>query len=324
MKDLIKKLRHNTLSPAELTQLREWINSAPDEEVLQYISPDEEAIPDDGAYSGSIARIKEHIDSRIAAVSPRRRLPVWLAAAAAAVVASVVVAGAFLYMDGRGSGSAPLAMNTITTGSGAGDSYLTLSDGTEVRLRKNSTLGYPSGFSGTARTVSFEGEAFFDVAHREGEEFRIEAPGMVISVKGTSFGVSARPDMDYSRVTLFEGVVDLTSTRSNEHITLTSGNIATLNTGSGRFSVSSMNPDIQIDWKSDEIHCHNIPPDSLIANFERFYNVSLAPGIKKAINSNFTGTLPFDNLNEAIKVLGRIYGFGNLNMQYPPAAPEEK
>src|SRR5690606_25875244 len=59
--------------------------------------------------------------------------------------------------------SVPIEL-TLTTPRG-GQYQTTLSDGTKVWLNAGSSLKYPMHFSGSQRSVTLEGEAYFDVAH---------------------------------------------------------------------------------------------------------------------------------------------------------------
>ncbi|MCI9608037.1 MAG: FecR family protein [Muribaculaceae bacterium] len=311
-KDLIEKYRQNTLSPEELTRLREMVNTVSDSELLGLL--DENGAPDESThdYSESIVRIKNSLDRRIAAHNSAPASRVWIYSSAAALLAACIVTVCFLIFSPEATDHPGYCNSTVSTL--GKDTYITLCDSSVVRLRSGSSIEYPQNFGSDDRQISFEGEGFFDIAPMDGKPFVINAPGLSISVKGTSFGVVAGSNLDCTSVSLFEGTVDLTSTRSNERITLTSGNIATLDTGNGHFTVRSMNPDIQIDWKNNEIHCLNVNPDTLIRQFEQHYDVALSPGIKKAIDGNFTGTLPFDDLNGALKVLGKVYGFGSFGI----------
>lgn len=67
----------------------------------------------------------------------------------------------------------------------------TLPDGTKVFLNYNSKISYPENFSGDLRTVSLNGEAFFDVKPDVAHPFVIDANGTDVRVLGTSFNVKA-------------------------------------------------------------------------------------------------------------------------------------
>lgn len=115
--------------------------------------------------------------------SPKRRLPVtvW----AAAVVAILVMAfGWFFLLSEKKPETLHLATADNTT-------EKVLPDGTTVFLNYNSKLTYPDHFNGDLRTVTLEGEAFFDVKPDAARPFVIHANGTEVRVLGTSFNVKA-------------------------------------------------------------------------------------------------------------------------------------
>ena len=78
---------------------------------------------------------------------------------------------------------------------------LMLSDGTKIWLNSQSKLIYPTQFSDKERNVRLEGEAFFEVSHKEHLPFVVHSPLLAIKVLGTKFNVKAYFD-EKSVVTL--------------------------------------------------------------------------------------------------------------------------
>ncbi len=113
----------------------------------------------------------------------KRRLPVtvW----AAAMIAVLVMAFGWFFLI---SDKAPESLQVATTDY---TKEQLLPDGTKVFLNYNSKLTYPENFKGDLRTVSLQGEAFFDVKPDAAHPFVIEANGTEIRVLGTSFNVKA-------------------------------------------------------------------------------------------------------------------------------------
>ncbi|AEI47312.1 FecR family protein [Runella slithyformis] len=68
---------------------------------------------------------------------------------------------------------------------------LQLSDGSIVKLEKNSRLKYPAEFGESKREVHLEGGAFFEVQKNPKRPFLVFANGLVTRVLGTSFHVKA-------------------------------------------------------------------------------------------------------------------------------------
>src|SRR3546814_17421332 len=63
---------------------------------------------------------------------------------------------------------------------------VTLADGSVVTLNKNSELSYPRRFTGSSRTVSLQGEAFFDVETDREKPFVISVNDVEVEVTGRS------------------------------------------------------------------------------------------------------------------------------------------
>lgn len=111
-----------------------------------------------------------------------KKLPIRLWAAA--IVALLLLSfGWFLFQSNVSS------EQRIATANNTSESVLP--DGTKVFLNYNSSLTYPSDFKGDLRTVSLNGEAFFDVKPDATHPFVINANGAEIRVLGTSFNVKA-------------------------------------------------------------------------------------------------------------------------------------
>jgi transmembrane sensor len=77
-----------------------------------------------------------------------------------------------------------------------------LEDGTVVRLAPNSRLEFGQG---SGRTVDLTGRAFFAVARRDGDPFKVRLPQRTITVLGTRFDVEGRDGR--TRVAVVEGEV---------------------------------------------------------------------------------------------------------------------
>ncbi len=82
-----------------------------------------------------------------------------------------------------------------------------LADGSLVWLSPNSKLSYPDQFNDKQRSVSLDGEAFFEVAHDADHPFIIKTGKVNTVVLGTSFNISAYPKQKTISVTLVSGKV---------------------------------------------------------------------------------------------------------------------
>ena len=85
---------------------------------------------------------------------------------------------------------------------------LTLPDNSKVCLNSGSTLRYPSRFKGGMRSVSLEGEAYFEVQSDKDHPFSVNVGDMKVKATGTEFNIEAYPKAA-QRVTLVAGKLDV-------------------------------------------------------------------------------------------------------------------
>lgn len=160
----------------------------------------------------------------------KRRLPVtvW----AAAVIAILVTAFGWFFLI---SVKTPESLHVATTDN---TKEQLLPDGTKVFLNYNSRLTYPENFKGDLRTVSLQGEAFFDVKPDAAHPFVIQANGTEIRVLGTSFNVKAYSEAPV-RVDVATGKVRVT--KDSHRVELVKGQSAEVLKDSIRSLQANMN-----------------------------------------------------------------------------------
>jgi transmembrane sensor len=82
-----------------------------------------------------------------------------------------------------------------------------LSDGSIIWLSSGSRINYPNYFGAVNREVSFEGEAFFDIAKDKKHPFIIHTGGTSVKVLGTTFNIHAFKELQDITVSLITGKV---------------------------------------------------------------------------------------------------------------------
>lgn len=197
--DLLARYLASTASREEIERVQAWLDASPENlvELKGYrklwercgmIGSQQAPIDTDAAWEKVRAKMQgsEAVDVSEKKVMPlparRRFSPTKWAAAAAALLA--VAFGWFYFYKAQN-----VPMVSVETQENTHKE--TLPDGTTVFLNYNSTLTFPEDFAGTTRSVSLNGEAFFDVAPDAARPFVIEASGTEIRVVGTSFNVKA-------------------------------------------------------------------------------------------------------------------------------------
>jgi len=104
--------------------------------------------------------------------------------------------------------AASVGYNTLITPRG-GTYRVDLPDGTIVWLNAESSLHFPTSFTGAQREVEMTGEGYFEVAKNEAQPFIVKAGQMKIKVLGTHFNVQVYPGEKEEQATLLEGAIAL-------------------------------------------------------------------------------------------------------------------
>ena len=309
MNDLFEKLINDRLSPSELIQLREYFNVSSDEELAKLLLDyDSESYNPKYITGEMIDETKSRIDSLLFGNIPVKKKKSLKKSMliAASVLIPLIMAGVIWWFIGNNS-QEETGMCTVTTAKNETASLM-LPDGTSVKINGNSTFSFPSGFKKDSREVSFSGEAYFDVAKNANVPFTIFTSSITVTVKGTSFNLLSRPGAKYSELALDNGSVSVTPGDTHRSIDVKSGTKIIIDNATGEITVKPLDSlQNTSSWTSMEIYFDNASPKYLIDRIEQTYSTTLDSKTKESIDENFTGTLPSDNLEEALRILKRIY-----------------
>ena len=131
---------------------------------------------------------------------------------------------------------------------------------------------------------------------------------MTVSVLGTEFSLTSRNGAETASLILDQGHVLLTAHSSGSTVTLTAGDMATLNVKSGQFLVKRASmAGYDVPWLHNEIVLKDADGAAISSAIRNSYGVELPPAMLKIIDTPFTGTLPADDLVSALTILERLY-----------------
>ena len=195
-----------------------------------------------------------------------------------------------LAYQANSAGSGEIQMNMIQTPRG-GQFLVVLSDGTRVWLNAASWLKYPVSFTGGDRMVELNGEAYFEVAHRSDQPFKVKMQEQVVEVLGTHFNVMAYDDEPVVQTTLLEGKVKV-HTDAQERI-LSPGQQAVVNKfGRKKVVVRPVNTDHFVAWKNGSFSFDNTDIYTMMRQISRWYDVEIH--YKDSLDLYFNGSLKKD------------------------------
>lgn len=189
---------------------------------------------------------------------------------------------------------------------------LLLPDGTDVWLNSGTSISYPSVFSDDNRTVSLDGEAYFDVTPKEDQPFIVNTSRYDIEVLGTVFNVDAYSDNDSFSASLLQGSVRIVSAdktvSEQEDIILKPSEEAYLS--EGRLSIREFSPENTVRWKDGLLVFSNKTLEEILGDFSKFYGVSIKIADPDTYQKLYTGKFrQGDGVEYALRILQKSMGF---------------
>lgn len=303
MNNPIDKLKNGNLSAEEFEVLKKLFNSSSDEE-LAALFPETQSNNGDIDVDGMLQHIKTGIDMEIKTQRQGERIKRFKIIAIAATILSVVLMSgiAYIWIGNKTDAQDSIALYSDKNGSITAD----LSDGTRVIMKNGSEIILSDNFSPRHRKVSFRGEAYFNVAKDGKHPFTIRTCNMEVNVRGTSFNLFADDNAKYSELSLDKGVVNITSTKTSETITLSAGECALLNNTTGEISISHPGRDSS-NWQNNELYFDHADARYVVDRINKTYDANLDTLMVNSMTEKFTGVLPADNLEEALCILENLY-----------------
>lgn len=291
--DFLAKWLNGDLSEEDLKALQEKYNLDDLKKVLEgmnHLSPPA-MLTKEEAWTRLQGKMEE--DQRIdeTPVVPLFGRMKWMATAAAAVV--LIFAGYFFLRDSR---------TIITTP----DNYQMvhyLPDSSRVILNADSRLAYQEDEWEDKRSLTLEGEAYFEV--RKGEKFTVHTAKGSVSVLGTRFNVYARKLK--SEVICYEGKVRVKV--KDDQSDLTAGMAAKFYDGDRLEVVSLVIPE-KPEWSQGKFSFHEENFDVVIEELERQYGIEVDYAEE---NRTYTGAFFENDLENALLLvcepMGLTYTF---------------
>lgn len=201
---------------------------------------------------------------------------------------------------GENMAAGKLSYNTIRTPHG-GQYQLVLSDQTKVWLNAGSSIKFPTVFAGNERSVTVEGEAYFEVAKDKRRPFKVFTAQQHIEVLGTHFNVNAYKDEAALKTTLLEGAVKIVYGNSSSIIK--PGQQARLSGETGKMDLVQVDIEEAVSWKNGYFMFDNEDIHSVMRKISRWYDVEVV-FLNEQISERFGGTVSkFENVSQVLKIL---------------------
>lgn len=170
-----------------------------------------------------------------------------------------------------------------------------LPDGSTVVLNADSKLDYKSFNWNAHRKVNLQGEAFFKVT--KGTSFQVKSSQGTVTVLGTSFTINSRKG--FYNIICYEGKVRV-SPLDKPSVILTRGEAYSLQGNAEQnYKVTLSKP----SWLQGKSYFDTVAIQQVLSELERQYNITIR-GKNSVNNANFSGSIPNNNLEMALKTIG--------------------
>ncbi len=149
--------------------------------------------------------------------------------------------------------------------------YLTvLPDGTKVWLNAESSLKYPTAFTGVDRIVELQGEGYFKVAHDSKHPFIVKTGNQNLKVFGTEFNLSSYINDHSTVTTLIEGSVQVESKSGNAKEILKPNQQASLT--QSNYTVTVVDAEATSSWRDGEFRFKSTSLANAMRQLQRWYD----------------------------------------------------
>lgn len=228
--------------------------------------------------------------------------------------AKVVKIGGKLAYGSTNSDSKEVLYNTVSTPRG-GTYQIELTDGSKVWLNAESSLRFPTAFSGKERRVEITGEAYFEVADRKSMPFVVSVNGAEVQVLGTHFDVMAYSDEDALKTTLLEGAVKFVSGDKTNLLRPGQQSQLTRDGKDGQIKVvNDVDVDEVIAWKNGLFQFEKADIGTVMRQLARWYDVDVEYRNKKEGDLLHVEIPRNTKLSDVLKAL-EVAGAGKFELE---------
>lgn len=246
---------------------------------------------------------------------PARRR--WQPIALAASIALIVSIGGLLIGKHR-LAEQPAASEQLFATHVGGHRKVGLADGSRIELNTRTRLR--TIVSDTRRDVWLDaGEAFFEVAHKDGEPFVVHAGPKTVTVLGTKFSV--RRDGDTVTVSVLEGrvrVADAAPQPDPRSAVITKGDVA-ISTGSSTLLKTRSDERVEavLAWRAGMLSFDDTRLEDVAREFNRYNTRPLVITDAETREFRVGGSFQAENVEAFAKLLRDSYG---LKVEMTPEA----
>ncbi len=313
---LLEKYGAGQCTAQELNELSDWYEalSLPGHEGLLLDGQSPETREKAQQY---YRELKAYLEST-GEMEPRRpkRTASWYRVAAAAVFFLFIGGGAYYFLHREQPPIIEVAQSNLS------NDWVRLPDGSVVVLKPGSSIRYDSSnFGNRNREVTLQGEAYFDVIHKEQSPFVVHAGNIRTTVLGTAFTVRTGAGGKTVSVSVTRGKVKVEDIQQHKTLAiLTEGKAVDYTVpiaGSKAPPVAAVrdfHTEEVIQWVAADLQFESLPLSVVVERLSVRYHTSIRLAHPDIGNCIISMTAPFEGTESLEQVLTVLCG--TLNDTY--------
>jgi len=189
----------------------------------------------------------------------------------------------------------------VSTNADQKNILITLPDGSNIHLNRNTTLTYAKNFGKTQRHVLLNGEAFFEIAADASNPFTIDAGKAIIKVVGTSFNVIVYNETNDVEVFVKTGKVIISEFGNNESLELNQGFVWKSISDETEKTVND-NPNY-LSWQTGTLIYNNETLDVVFNDLKRVYDMDITVEDKLILENRWNSSLDNQSRETIIQLI---------------------
>jgi len=199
--------------------------------------------------------------------------------------------------------------STVQQYSEKGVSTVDLPDGSRVYLNEGSEISYPESFD-LGRSVTLEGEAFFEVMSDPASPFSVRSGNVTISVLGTSFNVKNGQREEDIEVFVETGKVRMVLEDTENFITLEPGDLGRAK--ASELTLLEQSDPNYISWKTKEFKFVDKELGEVLFELEESYHVKISTEDVQLNELRITSSYSEQSIDSILETIAAAFG---LNLQ---------
>lgn len=315
-KHLINRFLEGTASQKEAEKVLEWFQSTEGQKFLEKQFSEDLSRPEQ--FSMDSPQERETLNKLHAKIgknnfyTPRRkksrRYPSILAVAASIIFLVISLSYLqFFYgdtIDKETQDDVPKVYSTdIRT-----HQLITMTDGTLIRLNKNSSLEISDSYNIDSREVTLNGEAFFEVSKDSLRPFIVHANGADVRVFGTKFIVKNPLHSNHIIVAVSEGRVGMGRTKEVQNNLLEKNMVGIFDTETNSVTIENMDVANYTSWIHGRVVFEKTPFLQVVKQLNHIYGIDYEIRDPELKNMRLTADFYEGSLDNVINTIAHSLG----------------